>query len=424
MNFSTAKVDTCVRWTAIIGTAMAASMLVAAHARAAEPIRIGVIGEESAVAGASLTKAAVMAADDINAHGGVDGRKVEVITYDDHSSAADAVRAFQRAVNQDKVNAVIASYVSEVALAIEPWAARLHIPFITPGASSNEISKHVHDDYARNKYTFHGWLTSAFIAQSICDFSHDMLVGPYNMKTAVIMSEDAAWTGPLDERYLKCLPQAGLKVLDHIRFNPDTTDFTPIFRQIEAKNPDVIITGISHVGVQPTVQWHDQRVPIPMAGQSSQATTSTFWKDTNGATEGVITATAAAPGVALTPKTVPFIEAYMKRYGDSPAYCGYSSYDMVHVIADAVKRAGSTDPDKMVAALEKTDYVGTIGRIQFYGKDDPFTHALKYGPGLATGVDIQWQNGKQVTIWPKDKATAKIVFPSFVKVPQHKTAAK
>jgi branched-chain amino acid transport system substrate-binding protein len=403
--------------TAAFGLALAVS------AQAAEPIKIGVIGEASSVAGASLTKAAEMAADDINAQGGVDGRKIEVITYDDHSSAADAVRAFQRAVNQDKVVAVVSSYISEVALAIEPWSARLHMPFITPGAASTDISKHVHDDYAHYKYTFHGWLTSAFIAQSICDFEHDILVKQFHMKTTVVMSEDAAWTKPLDARYLECLPKAGLKVLDHIRFNPDTTDFTPIFSQIEAKHPDVITTGISHVGVQPTVQWHDQQVPIPMAGQSSQATTSTFWKDTNGATEGVITATAASPGVALTPTTIPFTEAYTKRFGVSPAYDGYSSYDMIHIIAEAIKRAGgSTNPDKMVAALEKTDYLGTIGRIKFYGRDNEYTHAMEYGPGLVTGVFIQWQNGKQVTIWPTDKANAKVTFPSFIKLPQQAAA--
>ena len=50
----------------------------------------------------------------------------------------------------------------------------------------------------------------------------------------------------------------------------------------------MIITGISHVGVQPTVQWKSQQVPIPMFGIASQATNSTFWKDTNGATEGVL----------------------------------------------------------------------------------------------------------------------------------------
>jgi branched-chain amino acid transport system substrate-binding protein len=387
-----------------------------------EPIKIGVIGEESSVAGASLTKAASLAAEDINAKGGVNGRRIQVITYDDHSSAAEGVRAFQRAVSEDKVVAVIGSYISEVVLAIEPWSARMHVPFITPGAASNNISKQVHDDYEHYKYTFHGWLTSAFVAQSICDFSRDILVSRFHVKTAVVMSEDAAWTTPLDAGYLECLPKAGMTVLDHIRFNPDTSDFTPIFGQIERKHPDVIITGISHVGVQPTVQWHDQQVPIPMAGQSSQATTSAFWKDTNGAAEGVITNSAAAPGAGLTPTTNSFSDAYVKRYGVSPAYCGYTSYDMVHVVADAIKRAGSADPDKLVEALEKTDYLGTVGRIQFYGRDHPFTHAMKYGPGLVTGVALQWQSGKQIVIWPADKAGAKLQFPSFIKLPAQTSA--
>ena len=406
---------------AVLTTALALTFATAAQA--AEPIKIGVIGEQSSVAGASLTKAAEMAAEDINAHGGVDGRQIQVITYDDHSSAAEAVRAFQRAVNQDKVVAVVGSYISEVALALEPWAARLHVPYITPGAASTEITKHVHDDYNNFKYTFDGTLNSAFIAQSICDFSHDALVEGFHMKTAVVMSEDAAWTTPLDERYLECLPKAGLKVLDHIRFNPDTTDFTPIFNKIEGEHPNVIITGISHVGVQPTVQWHEQQVPIAMGGISSQATTSTFWKDTNGATESVISQTLAAPDVALTPKTEPFAAAYIKRYGDSPAYVGYTTYDMIHVIADAIKReGGSTDPDKIVHGIETADYVGVIGRIKFYPRDNIMAHSLEYGSGLVTGAMIQWQSGKQVTIWPTDKVKAKITFPSFVKLPQQASA--
>jgi branched-chain amino acid transport system substrate-binding protein len=404
----------------LVGCASLALAL-SAHPTAAQSpdsIKIGVIGEESSVAGASLTRAAIMAADDINVRGGVNGRKFEVITYDNHSSASDAVRAFQRAVSQDKVVAVIGSYISEVVLALEPWSARLHMPFITPGAASNLISKAVHDDYEQYKYTFHGWLTSTFNAQAVCDYSKDILVAQFHLKSAVIMSEDAAWTTPFDASYLECLPKAGLKVLDHIRFNPDTTDFTPIFHQIEDAHPDAIVTGISHVGVQPTVQWHDQQVPIPMFGVSAQATTSAFWKDTNGAAEGIITATAATPDVALSPVTIPFAEAYIKKYGVTPAYVGYSAYDMVHVIAEAIERAGgSTDPDKLVAALEATDHVGTMGRIQFYGRDNQFTHAMKYGPGLVTMVAIQWQSGKQVCVWPADKCKNKITFPSFVKVP-------
>nr|WP_246649138.1 ABC transporter substrate-binding protein [Bradyrhizobium canariense] len=385
-------------------------------ALAADPIRIGVIAEAQAIAGASIPQAAQLAADEINANGGVDGRKIEIVSYDNHSSSADSVRAFQRAVNEDKVNAVIASYISEVVLALEPWASRLKTPFVTPGAASNEISKSVHADYEKNKYTFHGYLTSAALALSVCDGAKDLLVDKMHMKTAVIMSEDAAWTKPLDIGYEECLPKIGLKVLDHIRFSPDTTDFTPIFNKIEGSKPDVIITGISHVGVQPTVQWKNQQVPIPMFGIASQATNETFGKDTNQAAEGVLYQGVSGPGVAVTPKSVPFAEAFKKKFGNYPSYAGYTAYDEVYYIADAVKRAGSTDADKLVAALETTDWEGTIGRVQFYGKDDPFTHSIKYGKGLITGLMLQWQGGKQSAVWPKEVAKVDIKFPSFIKL--------
>ncbi|MGY4622381.1 ABC transporter substrate-binding protein [Bradyrhizobium sp. USDA 4486] len=397
---------------AATGAVMAAS----GAALAADPLRIGVIAEAQAIAGASIPQAAQLAADEINASGGVDGRKIEIISYDNHSSSADSVRAFQRAVNEDKVNAVIASYISEVVLALEPWASRLKTPFVTPGAASNEISKSVHADYEKNKYTFHGYLTSAALALSVCDAAKDLLVDKMHMKSAVIMSEDAAWTKPLDIGYEECLPKIGLKVLDHIRFSPDTTDFTPIFNKIEGAKPDVIITGISHVGVQPTVQWKNQQVPIPMFGISSQATNETFGKDTNQAAEGVLYQGVSGPGVAVTPKSVPFAENFKKKFGNYPSYAGYTAYDEVYYIADAVKRAGSTEADKLVAALEKTDWEGTIGRVQFYGKDDPFTHSIKYGKGLITGLMLQWQDGKQSAVWPKDVAKVDVKFPSFIKL--------
>lgn len=380
-----------------------------------EPIKIGVIAEVQAIAGAATPGGAQIAADEINAKGGILGRKIEIVTYDNKSSSADSVRAFQRAVSQDKVSAVIASYISEVVLALEPWAARLKTPLITPGAASNEITRPIHDDYEKNKYTFHGYLTSGAQAQAVCDAAKDLLVDGMKMKTAAVMSEDAAWTKPLDEGYLACLPKVGLKVVDHIRFSPDTTDFTPIFNKLEAKKPDVIITGISHVGVQPTVQWKNQQVPVPMFGISAQALSPTFWKDTNGAAEGIPSLAVASATTPVTPKTIPFAEAYKKRFGSLPAYTGYTAYDDVYIIAEAIKRAGSTDADKVVAELEKTDYEGTIGRIQFYGRDNRFTHGLKYGPEFVSGMVFQWQDGKQVTVWPKKISDGKLKYPSFAR---------
>ena len=394
---------------------LAASLALPGPTWAADPIRIGVIAEAQSVAGASIPQAAQLAADEINAKGGVDGRMIQIVTYDDKSSAADAVRAFQRVVSEDKVHLVIASYISEVVLALMPWASRLKTPLITPGAASNEISVNVHKDYARNKYTFHGYLTSHALAQSVCDSSKEALVGLLNAKTVAIMSEDAAWTRPLDAAYKECLPKIGLNVVEHVRFSPDTGDFTPIYNKIEAAKPDLIVTGVAHVGVQPTVQWQNQQVPIAMTGISGQATAATFWANTNGGTQGVLFDSVAVPGVAVTSKTIPFADGFKKRFGNAPSYAGYMTYDAMYYVAEAVKRAGAVEADKLIEALEKTDMEGTVGRIQFYGRDDEFTHSIKYGAGLMQSVLAQWQDGKQVAIWPTEIATGKVVLPPAVK---------
>jgi branched-chain amino acid transport system substrate-binding protein len=404
-----------------LGVAVAGAVALLASAtpvRAADdgPIKIGVVSEEAAIVGQAISQGAQLAADDINAKGGINGRKVEIITYDDHSSAADAVRAYQRAAQQDHVSAVVTTFISEVALAIEPWAARLHMPTITPAAASDLISKQVHDKYDQYKYMFQGWLPSPILARAVCDASHDLFVEKLHMKTAAVMREDADWTKPLADGMLKCLPESGLKVVDNVAFNPDTTDFTPIYNGIEETHPDVILTGIAHVGVQPTVQWHQQQVPIALGGISAQATNPTFWKDTNGATDGVITQTGTVQGLALTSLTNGVADEFVKKYGRFPAFTGFTAYDSVRTIAEAIRRAGSTDPDKIVAEMEKTNMEGTLGNLAFYGRDDEFTHALKYGRGFTTGTFMQWQNGKQVCIWPTDKCPNKMVFPSFVKV--------
>jgi branched-chain amino acid transport system substrate-binding protein len=408
------------RSAALIAVCASATFTVAfatsADAQSQDPIKIGVIAEAQAVAGSSIPQAAQLAADQINAAGGVNGRQVEIISYDDHSSAAEAVRAFQRAATEDHVNAVIASYISEIVLALEPWTGRLKTIMVTPGAASDVITQNIAKDYDNLKYTFHGYLTSTSIADAVCAPAKDLLVNDLHMKTAVVMSEDAAWTTPLDAEYLKCLPEIGLKVLDHIRVSPDTTDFTPIFNKIEGEKPDVMITGIAHVGVQPTVQWKQQEVPVPMFGISAQATNSSFWNDTNGAVEGILYQAVSAADVAVTAKTLPFVAAFKAKYGNVPSYCGYTAYDEVYYIADAIKRAGSTDPDKLVDALERTDYVGTIGRVQFKGKDTPNPHALKVGPDTITGLMLQWQGGKQVNLWPAKVANGTLKFPKFIKV--------
>jgi branched-chain amino acid transport system substrate-binding protein len=154
---------------------------------------------------------------------------------------------------------------------------------------------------------------------------------------------------------------------------------------------------------------------MPLGGISAQATNPTFWKQTNGAANGVITQTGTVEGVALTPETLPVANEFIKKLGHFPAFTGFTAYDAVRALAGAMERAKSTDPDAVVTQMEKTDMVGTLGRYAFYGRNDQYTHALRYGPGYVTSIFMQWQDGKQVCIWPRDKCPNKLVFPAFVK---------
>ena len=113
------------------------------------------------------------------------------------------------------------------------------------------------------------------------------------------------------------------------------------------------------------------------------------------------------PGETLTPKTEPFTDAYTKKFGTTPAYNAYSTDDAINVLARAIERAHTTRANALVKALEKTDYVGTFGRVEFYGPKAKYAHGMKYGKGYVTGTMFQWQNGKQVPIWPTQAATAK-----------------
>jgi branched-chain amino acid transport system substrate-binding protein len=92
---------------------------------------------------------------------------------------------------------------------------------------------------------------------------------------------------------------------------------------------------------------------------------------------------------------------------------------LVHIRFDfSLFRGGSTDPDKMVAEMEKTKFEGMIGNIEFYGKEDEFTHGIKSGPGYVSGLVFQWQNGRQVAVWPAKIAEGTLQSPKFVKLSQ------
>jgi branched-chain amino acid transport system substrate-binding protein len=305
-----------------------------------------------------------------------------------------------------------------------PWASRLKTPLIITGAASSQIPERVHDNYKRYKYVFHGYLNSAVIALATCLTSEKMFIKNKKLSylnRAVIFSEDADWTKPVDKMYKKCLPKAGFKVVDTIVFSPKTSDFRPLYSRVEKDKANIIMAAVAHVGVKPVVQWHQQQVPALFAGINGQGGSSAFWKATNGATEGMITGNVGANGVPLTPKTSGFYKAYTKQFGvTEPAYDAYTTYDTIYALKHAIEKARSTKANDLVNALEKVNFTGVSGQIHYHGKKDKYTHEVVFSANPKKGMSyvvIQWQKGKQVVVWPKKLAEGEIEIPSFVPQP-------
>ena len=110
-----------------------------------------------------------------------------------------------------------------------------------------------------------------------------------------------------------------------------------------------------------------------------------------------------------------FVNAYKKKYGLEPeGYGTSSSYMAVYVLKDAIEKAGSLDPDKVVAAMKKTDLMGVYGRIRFDPKSNQIIPATNPKEG-AVGTIFQWQKGKRVVVFPLSIATGKIQLPPWMK---------
>jgi len=98
--------------------------------------------------------------------------------------------------------------------------------------------------------------------------------------------------------------------------------------------------------------------------------------------------------VEITPRMTPFVKAFRARFKRPPTMSA-DTYDAIYILREAIQRADTTDTEKLVPVIEKMNFVGSAGYIEFDRAHDPM-----WGIGKATGIGVQWQDGKQVPFWP------------------------
>ena len=386
-----------------------------ALAQESKPILIGVNTAIQLQVGRDAVDAVKMAIDEINASGGVLGRRLDMVVADEGEAAAEGPKTGIAAVNkltgEDHVNVLIGGYDSGVTLAELPHIARAQTIFLGIGSASPAIQQKVKDDYDHYKYIFRVHpINSAKQADELLEFIKGKLAGELGYKRISILGENAKWVQDMVPALKKGAEAAGLQVPIAEFFDVQTADFSPIFAKVKESGSQYLLVILSHAASDVFVkQWYDAKVPVPIGGIDVKSQDADFFKRVGGKATGEVSSNFVlrAP---LTDKTVAWWDKFVATYNRAPVYTACGAYDAVYIYADAVKRAGSEKTDDVIKALEKTDYVGVRGRVVF---DD--LHEVRDGPGYVNGLFVQWQqDGNRVVIWPKELANGKMINPPWI----------
>ncbi len=379
-------------------------------AKAGEKIKIGIIGPMNYVQGQHAWYGAELAADEINAEGGIkvgnSKKQVELIRIDTNeiASVVDATSAVERAITREKVDFLIGGCSSGAILAMQDVAMDHKTVFLICGSGSDpEITDRVGKDYDRYKYFFRPAPINAIHIVKLILVSTkalaDQISNDLGVETPRIafLFEQARWLDRQLPLYQEHFPKMGIEVAGVWRMSIQAKDVAPQLHAIRRSDAHIILAMTSGpVAIPLYRQVWELEIPAAITGVNVEAEGGKFWEATGGgAVYGGFTAQRSK--VAMTHRTLPFYEKFEKRYEMRPTLTA-GSYDSVLILKEAIERAGSTDSDEVVKGLEQTDFEGTMGRVVFNEN-----HDCKFGPGYLTGVGAQWlPNGEIGTWWPQD----------------------
>jgi branched-chain amino acid transport system substrate-binding protein len=383
-------------------------------------IKIGVIGPMNFVQGKGHWNGATMAAEEINAKGGVqvgkEKMKIELVKADSNEflSVTDATNAMERLMTQDKVDFVVGGFRTEAVLPMQDIAMDYKKIFIGCGAATDSICNRVGENYSRYKYWFRGTpFKSSYLART--SFSHLGMAGAViknELKVPVkcaIVAEKASWTEGMIKAAEATIPKMGFELVGVWRPSAVATDVTAELSAIQQSGANMIFTIFSSsVGITFARQAGELKIPAIQVGINVEAQKDGFWEATKGMGNYVMTLNTYARGIEVNEMTKPFVETYFKRFGETPTYTADTYSQILDALVPSIEAVGSLDADKIVAYLETREYMVPSGKIK-YEKDAQGkpTHDLTWGPGYLTSLGVQWQDGKLVAVWPnKWKATS------------------
>lgn len=317
-----------------------------------------VIGEVAALTGGTATfgqsshAGTQMAIDEINAAGGVLGRKVVLVTEDDQSKQGEAGAAAKKLISREKVHALLGEVASGRSLEMAPVAQAAGVPMISPASTNPEVTK-------AGDFIFRVCFIDPFQGTVMAKFALNR-----GWKRVAIMTDvKQDYSVGLSKFFREYFTKNGGTVTDEPTYSSGDKDFKAQLTSIKATNPEaILVSGYYNEVALIALQARELGITVPLLGGDGWDSPSLL--EVGGkALEGCFFSNHFS-AEDQSPRIVEFVSRYRERYGSTPDAMAALGYDSAKILCKAIEAAGSTDGRAIRDAIAATkDFDGVTGRI-------------------------------------------------------------
>ncbi len=387
------------RLTILLAVALGLALTGFGPVLAAEPVKVGVVlplTGEQAKFGEIERNSFLMALDEINKAGGVQGRPIELLMEDDTGKPDVGRSAVEKLISQDKVIVLTGGYSSSVTYAVAGVAQQRKVPFLVTTGSADRITEQKWDHIFRINPPVSEY------PKALLGFLEEVV----KPKTVAILYENTLFGQSGSKEFAANCEEAGYKVLMKEGYEAGAVDFKPLLIKVKSAQPDFVYM-ISYVMDAALLMRQSKELdfnPKLFVGGAAGFTLPEFTANAGDAADNVFSADLWAPGLPYK-GAKEYFDNYRAKFGSPTEYHGAEAYASMYVVADALKRAKEFTTKGLREALVATDMMTVFGPVKFisYGKKTQQNQLPTYL--------VQWQKGALETVWPKSVATKPYVYP-------------
>jgi branched-chain amino acid transport system substrate-binding protein len=364
---------------------------------AEQPIRIGaslsITGKQYSVQGGYSREGYLLCQKHENANGGMLGRLIEFAIYDDRSDEKTAALNYEKLIAEDKVDAVLGPYGSAITEAVADVAEKHKMIMIAPTAGSTAIWE------KGRRYLIMMLSPVESLPEGLLD-----LAARNGLKRVAVIKLDGLVANAAAKGASELANTKGLELVFSETYPNGTTDFSGVLSKVKAAAPDVLMAASVRLEdlVAITRQMREADLNVKMLSSVPYGLLPDYYKQLGKEAEFVYSGSFWETGLPY-PGNKEFVAAYEREFNRTPAVQSAASYAACHLFAETVRRIGSLDSDKLREALLTFRTKTVLGDFAIDARGFQTAHRA---------ITIQWQDGKQVVVWPDEVAAVKPRLPT------------